>query len=253
MKQGLFFTLLEQPIINLLVLLIAIIPGNDIGLAIIALTVIIKLLLHPLMGKSLKNQKALQEIQPKLEEIKKKYADNKEAQAQAMMKLYKDEKINPLSSCLPLLIQLPILLAVFRVFQNGLNNESLQYLYTFIPNPQTINPIAFGFVNMAEPNVVLAVLAGAAQFFQAKMMNTKKAPKKAGEGAKDENMMAAMNKQMLYFMPALTIIIGVSLPAGLTLYWFVLTLLTIVQQYFLFRKKDDNNEQPPQIIEGEKA
>ncbi len=238
---NIFQTIFYQPILNLLVFLYNIIPGHDIGLAIIAMTIIIKLALLPLSKQSIKSQKALQDLQPKIDELKKKLANNKEAQAKAMMDLYKQEKVNPFSSCLPLLIQLPFLWAVFRVFRDGLNGASLALVYPFITRPETINHISFGLVDLSKPNVVLAVLAGLAQFWQAKMMTTKRAEIKNG-AAKDEDMMAIMNKQMLYIMPVLTVFIGITLPGGLSLYWFTLTMLTALQQLYIFKKKSKEQQ-----------
>jgi YidC/Oxa1 family membrane protein insertase len=231
----LFTTIFYQPILNLLVFIYNVVPGHDLGITIILLTVVIKILLLPLSKQSIKSQKALQELQPKIDEIKKTYAKNKEEMSKAMMQLYKDSKVNPFSSCLPLIIQLPFLFAVFRVFRTGLSNGSLNLVYSFIHRPETINSIAFGFLDLNKPNIVLAVLAGAAQFWQTKMMMTKK-PEVATEGSKDENMMAIMNKQMLYFMPIMTVFIGISLPGGLSLYWFITTALTILQQMYIFKK-----------------
>lgn len=233
-----FNAIFYQPILNLLVFLYNIVPGHDIGLAIIIMTAVIKLILLPLSKQSIKSQKALQGLQPKIDEIKKKYAGNKEEQGRAMMQLYKQEKVNPFSSCLPLLIQLPFLWAVFMVFRAGLSGESLDLVYSFIYRPEFINTISLGFIDLAKPNVILAVLAGLAQFWQAKMMTTKR-PEVRGNGAKDENMMAIMNKQMLYMMPALTVFIGLSFPGGLALYWLVTTLLTALQQLYLFKKKEN--------------
>ena len=230
-----FTVVFYQPILNLLVFLYNIVPGHDIGLAIIIMTVVIKLILLPLSKQSIKSQKALQEIQPKIDEIKKMYADKKEEQGRAMMELYKKEKVNPFSSCLPLLIQLPFLWAVFRVFRAGLSGQSLDLVYSFIYRPEVIDTISLGFINLAKPNVILAILAGLAQFWQAKMMTTKK-PEVKSEGSKDESMMAAMNKQMLYMMPALTVFIGLSFPGGLALYWLVTTVLTALQQLYVFKK-----------------
>jgi len=232
-----FQVIFYQPVLNLLVFLYNIIPGHDIGLAIVLLTVIIKLILLPLSKQSIKSQKALQTLQPRIDEIKKKYANSKEEQGRQMMQLYKQEKVNPLSSCLPLLIQLPFLWAVFRVFQDGLSNHSLNLVYSFIGRPELINSVSLGLVDLAKPNVVLAVLAGLAQFWQAKMMIVKR-PEVRGQGAKDENMMAIMNKQALYFMPVLTVVIGLSFPGGLTLYWFITTLLTALQQLYLFKREE---------------
>src|SRR3989339_162268 len=241
-----FEVLFYQPILNLLVFLYNIIPGHDIGVVIIVLTIILKLVLWPLSQQSLKSQKALQTLQPKIEELKKKYADKKDELGKAMMLLYKENKVNPLSSCLPLLIQMPFLFAVFRVFSNGLSNGSLDLVYPFITKPEMINTISFGFINLAERSIPFAILAGLAQFWQSKMLISKRPEIKTPE-AKDEDMASIMNKQMTYFMPIMTVFIGLSFPGGLSLYWLVTTLLTGLQQLYIFKKQSEKNK----IIEGE--
>ncbi|MCK4553468.1 membrane protein insertase YidC [Candidatus Parcubacteria bacterium] len=250
-----FQTFFYQPIFNLLIWLYNIVPGHDLGLAIIALTIIIKLVLLPLTKQQIKSQKALQDLQPKIDEIKKKYKDKKEAMGRAMMELYKKNKVNPFSSCLPLLVQLPFLFAVFRIFREGLNGESLSLVYSFISRPETLNTLSFGIVDLAEPrNIYLAVLAALATFWQARMMSTKK-PAVKSKGAKDENMMAIMNKQMLYFMPILTFFISYQFPAGLALYWLTTTILTVFQQMYIFKSKeavaDSGQDKSGKVIEGE--
>ncbi|HZJ41829.1 MAG TPA: YidC/Oxa1 family membrane protein insertase [Patescibacteria group bacterium] len=246
---NIFTTIFYQPVLNLLVFLYNITPFNDFGVAIILLTIIIKLIFWPLGSKAIKSQKALQDLQPKIDEIKKQYKDDKTESSKKIMELYKENKVNPFSSCLPLLIQLPFLWAVFRIFRTGVENN-LDLVYSFISRPETINTVSLGFVDLANPNVYLAVLAGAAQFWQAKMVSTKK-PAVKTPGAKDENMMAIMNKQMLYIMPAVTVFIGMSLPGGLTLYWLVITLVTAFQQLFVFKAKSDNKPNSNTPIEGE--
>lgn len=231
----LFNTILTQPLFNLLVFFYNVVPGNDLGLAIIALTVLIKLALYPLSQQSIKSQKAMQELQPKISQLKKQYKDDKEGMAKAMMELYKNEKVNPLSSCLPLLIQLPFLIAVFHVFNSGLNSESLSMLYPFVQNPGELNAISFGFLDLSKSNIFLALLTGAAQFWQTKMLSTTRPPKGVA-GSKDEDLTAIMNKQMLYFMPVITVVIGASLPSGLILYWLLTTILTVLQQQLIFGK-----------------
>ena len=234
-----FHTFLAEPMYNLLVFIYNILPVQDIGIAIILLTLLIKIVLWPLTGKSLEGQKLLQAIQPKLDELKKKYKDDKETLSKEMMSLYKAEKVNPASSCLPLLVQLPILMALYRVLFAGLNNADEYHLYGFVMNPGTINETFLGFIDLAHPAIWLAVLAGIAQYFQAKMLQARRPPKdlRGKEGAKDEDMMASMNKSMLYFMPAITVVIGATFPGGLALYWLVVTLLSILQQYLIFKKE----------------
>jgi YidC/Oxa1 family membrane protein insertase len=238
----LFNTLLYRPIFNFFVFLYNIIPGHDVGLVILVITVLLRVVLYPLTSSSIKSQRYLQELQPKMEAIKKQFADDKQKQTQAIMELYKNNKVNPFTSCLPMLIQLPILIALYTVLQDGLASANLtESLYSFVSNPGKINNISLYFFDMAKPNYVLAFLAGAAQYLQAKTLSRKNPPQNAGEGSKDEAMMSMMNKQMLYIFPIMTVIIGVNLPAGLSLYWFFSTVLTALQQHFIFKKSEKND------------
>lgn len=233
--KALFHTVIYQPLFNLLVWFYNVIPGSDAGVAIILLTIVIKIILWPFSASSIKSQRALTVLQPKIEELKAKFKDDKQGLAVATMALYKENKVNPFSSCLPLLIQLPVLLGLYWVLRAGLNGQDFNVLYPFVKNPGHFDPIAFGFLDLAQPNIMLALLAGASQYVQAKMLMRKKPPVNSA-GAQDERMMAMMNKQMLYFFPILTVVIGMQLPAGLTLYWFVTTVLTVVQQKLLFKR-----------------
>ncbi len=244
--KALFNVLIYQPIFNLFVWLYTVIP--DVGIVIFVVTLIIKLVLYPLTQKSIKAQKELSDLQPKLEDLKQKHKGDQQAIAQGTMKLYKEHKVNPFGSCLPLLVQLPIFLGLYWVFQDGLTSNNFDLLYPFIKSPGTINTLSLGFIDLAKPNVVLAVLAGLAQFWQAKMMIAKRPPKAAGAGGKDEDMAAMMNKQMLYFMPILTVFIGFSFPGGLALYWLFSTLLTVGQQYLIMKGQKTSS---PAILEGE--
>jgi YidC/Oxa1 family membrane protein insertase len=234
--NGIFQTLFYQPILNLLVFLYNIF--GDLGIAIIALTIVIKLILLPLSKKSIKYQKATQDLQPKLSELKEKYKGDQQQLSAAMMALYKENKINPFSSCLPLLIQFPFLIAIFRVFRDGFAQNHLDLLYSFVANPGTINTMSFGILELSARSIILAVLAGVAQFVQAKMLLTKKPEIKTNE-SRDEDMASIMNKQMTYIMPIITVVIGISFPAGLTFYWLLTTLFTIIQQKIILRDKSE--------------
>ncbi|HNW55461.1 MAG TPA: YidC/Oxa1 family membrane protein insertase [bacterium] len=235
--SSLFTVIFYQPILNLLVFLYNIIPGHDIGLVIIALTVLVKMILWPLSQKALHSQQSINKLQPKIKEIQEKYKDNKEEQGKALMDLYRQENINPASSCLPLLIQLPFLWAVFRVFRNGLTNGSLALVYPFITKPELLATVSFGIIDLAKPNIILAILTGVAQYFQAKTA-TKQAP--ANNGGQAGEIAAMMNKQMLYVMPVMTAVICWTLPSGLALYWCLSSVLTILQQLYWFNKNNSN-------------
>jgi len=243
---NLYHTILYEPLYNLLIFLYNTIPGHSIGLAIIGLTIFIKIILLPLSFYSLKSQKALQELQPKMQKLKKEHKGDKEGLAKATMELYKSNKVNPMSSCFPMLIQFPFLIAVYQVFRVGLVNGGTELLYPFVANPGTIDTMFLGLFNLAVPSFALAIITGGFQYIQTKMLMTKKSPKKT-EGAKDENMMAAMNKNMQYFMPIMTIFIGMSLPSGLILYWLITTILTIGQQKILFKQKKEVATEKPNL------
>ena len=230
-----FNTILYQPLFNALIFLYQFLPGKDFGVAVIVLTIIIRIILYPLMLKSIKSQKMLSELQPKIQEIQQKYKNDKEKQAKEMMGLYQKEKINPFGGCLPLLIQFPILIALYQVFWKGLQPGAMRHLYGFTPNPGTIDPTFFGFINLAEPSLWLAFLAGAIQFFQSKMLapKTLKTEKKTGQMAQFSN---TMQKQMLYFFPVFTVFILWKLPSAIGLYWIITSLFSIGQQYLIFKK-----------------
>lgn len=226
-----FYTIFYQPIYNLLIFLYNFVPGRDLGVAIILITLIIRLVLYPFSRSAIRSQKDLQSIQPEIEALKEKYKDDKEKMAPELMALYKEKKINPFASCLPTLIQLPFLIALYQVFLNGITKEnSSGALYSFVQNPGQLNIVAFGFIDLAQKNWVLAIMAGLAQYWQSKMLLGK---------SKNSGMTQIMNNQMLYFMPVFTIIIGGNLPAGLTFYWLFTTLFSILQQYMVlgFKKK----------------
>ncbi len=247
----LFNTILYEPLFNALIGLYHVLPGQDMGVAIIILTLTIKVILFWPSLSALKSQKKLQDTQPKIEALREKYKDDKEELGRQLMEMYKENKVNPFSSCLPLLIQLPILLALYRAFLQGLRlnaetgllaDEQIGHLYTWLSNiyaTTAINTTAFGFLDLsADHNWWLALLAGAAAFYQARTMQTKRAAIRS-EGAKDENAAAMVSKQMAYFLPIFTVVIGYQFPAGVTLYWLVSTLFSLGQNLYFFRVKEN--------------
>lgn len=242
MLATLFNEALYRPIFNALVFLYNIIPGHDFGIAIILLTILIRIILFPLSYKSIKSRQALSVLQPKIKEIQKKLK-TKEEQTQAMMKLYKEHKVNPFSGCLPLLIQFPILIALYRVLINVLKPASLTVLYSSVKNPNIINPIFVGILDLSKNSPILAILAGISQFFYSKITikHSPSMPRASNQKGKMD-MQKTMTRQMLYFMPILTVIIAWNFPAGLPLYWIVITLLGLAQEYYFLRKNHGSNQ-----------
>jgi len=219
---------LYQPLFNALVWLYHSLPGNDFGIAVIALTVLIRLALHPLMSQSLKSQKILNELQPKIAEIQKKFKNDQQKQAEELIRVYQEQKINPFSGFLPMLIQLPLLIALYQVFWKGLQPGAMDGLYSFVSNSGAINPSFLGLINLSQASMILAVVAGITQYFQAKAMSPQANKSADGQAGQMANM---MQKQMLYLMPVFTIIILMRLPAAIALYWIVTSLFSIGQQY----------------------
>lgn len=222
-----FNLILYQPLFNLLIFLYQKLPGNDFGIAIIFLTIFVRILLFPLTSRGVKSQKIFQDLQSKIEEIQKKYKGDREKQTIEIMKIYKEAKINPFSGILPLLIQLPILFAFYRVFTKGLNPEEMVNLYDFLPKPAAINPSLLGIINLSKPSLIFAIFAGLSQFWQTKMVSPKK--------EKINRFSNIFQKQTLYFFPILTIFILLKLPSALSLYWLISTILLIIQQYFVLK------------------
>jgi YidC/Oxa1 family membrane protein insertase len=241
--KSLFSTLIFQPLYNLLIVLYVIIP--DLGVAIIILTIIIRILLIPLSRKSIESQKKMQEIQPELKKIQEKYKHDKQLQGKKVMEFYKEKKINPAGGCLPMIIQLIFLITLYRVFMLGLNTPEVSDLvYSFIKNPGQLNPIAFGFLDLAKPSIFLAVITALAQYWQGKMMLARKEedkklmPAKKKEKKEDDapDFGAMMQQQMVYMGPILTLVIGMKFASGLILYWLVTTVFMAIQQWFIIQK-----------------
>jgi YidC/Oxa1 family membrane protein insertase len=244
------FILIYQPIYNALVGMYNVF--GDFGIAIIALTLIIKFALIPLSRKQIESQKEMQEIQPKIKELQKKYKDNKEELTKKTMALYKEHKINPAAGCLPLIIQMIIFIAIYRVIINLSENHILSVnadqLYPFIGQPENVNKFFLGFMNLAEPYAILAFITAAAQFYQLKMMQGKF--EKVSEKTKNENdsksnepdFASIMQKQMLFIVPIMTLFIGLKFPSGLTLYWLASTVFMIAQQWFVMHKEKESSD-----------
>lgn len=229
--------ILFRPLFNLLVGITNLLPFHNVGLAILLVTLIVRLLLLPFSlhqaKQAQRNQSKMGEVQKELKKIKEQYKNDKNKQAEATMALYRRAGINPASGCLPLLIQLPILIALYRAFFIGLGPETWQYLYSFVSQPANLNMVFFG-LPLDKPSILLAVLTGATQFIMMKYFSATPA---AAPGADDSQaqMMVSMQKNMAFIFPAMTAYIALRLPAALALYWVASTLFGIAQQIIVKR------------------
>lgn len=220
--------ILYQPLYNLFIFLIALMPNHNVGLGIIALTALIRIVLTPLKYKAIESQMHQRELQPELKAIREKHKDDRQAQSMAMMQLYKNKEMNPASGCLTQLITLPFLIVLFYVFRGGLDESQYNLLYSFVPRPEFLNTTFLWLKDITKPDpfLILPVLAGVVQFFYSKSL-MRSMP--ASDDPKD--MANIMSKQMIYMFPIMTVLIGRSLPAGLSLYWVVATLVDWYQQH----------------------
>ncbi len=225
----LYTELIYRPLLNSLVAIYALIPPHDLGLAIIILTIAVRLLLLPMMLKTYRSQRALAELQPQLREIQERYRQNREEQGRRMMELYKRAGVNPLSGCLPMLVQLPILIGLYQLFFAGIKLVDPSLLYPFVPPLSGFHPVAFGLFDLSAPSMVLAVAAGLTQFFQGRY-----AAPTLPSGPEPE-FSRAMRWQTTYFFPFLIAGISWTLPAALAFYWTILNAVAIVEQLVIRR------------------
>ncbi|MGL5830912.1 MAG: YidC/Oxa1 family membrane protein insertase [Candidatus Altimarinota bacterium] len=233
---------LYQPIYNALVFFASITPGHNFGLAIILLTILIRTILLIPNQKALKAQKKLQQIQPKILELKEKHGGDQARIAQETMALYKEHKANPLGSCLPILIQLPILLALFSVIQNGLDTNNTYLLYGALQNfdLRLIQTNFLGIWDLTKIDfIILPIIVGGLQYLQLRLASNNS--KKSASAMPAEMQMA--NKTMVIIMPIMIALFTASAPAGLGLYWAVSTMYGIAQQFVINKQVEQEGTQ----------
>ena len=228
-----FNTLLYRPLFNALIFLYQVLPGHDFGIAVIVLTSLIRIGLSPLMLRSLKSQKVMVEVQKEIKAIQQKHKENFEKQKEEISAVYKKRQINPFDGFIFLLIQLPILIALYRVFWMGMRPEELGLLYSFVSKPETIQFQFLNIINLSEPSLALSVVAGLMQFIQSKTIS--RANKTETPKGNEKKMTDIMSNQMLYLFPVLTVLILLRLPAAVGLYWIVTTVFSIIQQNLIFK------------------
>lgn len=248
-----FNVVFYEPLYNALVLLIDILPTADVGIAVVVLTLLVKVLILPLSIKATRTQMKLKILEPKIKEIQTKYKDKREEQAIKMMDVYKEAKVNPFSSIFLLLLQLPIVIALYLVFaRGGLPEINAEILYSFIPSPENVNMNFLGLIDVAGKSLVLAIIAGVAQFAQSHFLLS--AQKKVKEEKKEESaeekkepsfrdeLAKSMNLQMRYVFPLIIGFISYTISGAVALYFIVSSLVTIAQEVFVKRRLRAENE-----------
>lgn len=229
--SAIFHAILVNPLLNLLFFFYNTIALHDLGLAIIYLTVLVRLVLYPVFHKSARHQRIMQELQPKIKKIQDQHKNDRTKQAETMMALYKDHNISPFSGFFLILIQLPVLIALYQILRN-IGPDILSNLYSFIPAPASINATFLGLINLAERSILIVGLAALAQYFQGKLSFPKLEKGRVLSGAEK------IGRRMVYLGPVLTLVIFLNFPAAVTLYWLVSSLFSIGQQVLINKQLD---------------
>ncbi len=220
-----------DPVYNTLVFFIDVLPGGDVGLAIVCAVVAIKLVILPLSIKVTKMQVAMRELEPKMKELKERITDRQE-QARAMMDLYKEANVNPFSSIFLLFIQFPIIIALYLAVVSGggvaLPAINTALLYSFIPDPAVVSMFMLGVFDIAQKSLPLAILAGVTQFIHVHLSMPAPAAKKEGEAPSFKDEFArSMHVQMRYVMPVIIVFVAYAFSAAIALYFTVSNIMAI--------------------------
>ncbi len=248
MLKTLWNAILYKPLYNLLVLLIILFAGNA-GLAVVALTLLVKIILLPFTAKMIKSQVAMKAIEPKLQKIREEHATDKAMQSKKTFELYKEHKVNPFTGCLLLLIQFPIIIALYRVVLGGFTPQQ-EFLYGTVHFPENVSTMFLGFDITHNHLIGLALVVAALQFVQAwlAMRHTNKTTNKTVDNngvvvvntTQKKNMQAemqeSMQNSMKYLLPVMVGFFVYTLPAAIGIYWAVNIIVTIMQEYYVRRK-----------------
>ncbi len=234
--SAIFHTFFYQPLYNCFIFLIDVFPWLDAGAVVVLFTIIVKLALFPLSRKATLAQLELKKIEPELTKIKEKYKEDKQEQAKQTMALYKTKKINPFGSLLPILIQLPIIFALYFIFlKSGLPEVSKDLLYSFVSVPESISMNFVGLINIAGKSIALALCAGASSFIQMRLSFAQQ-PKPTNERSFQNDFARSMSIQMRYVLPVIVFFVSYKISAVVALYWFTSNLFTIAQDAFIRKK-----------------
>ncbi len=232
-------TIITKPFYNAFIFLMHLLPFADAGVIIVIFTIIIKFILFPLSIKASRAQLQMKSIEKDLADIKEKYKDNKEEQSKQTIEYYREKGINPFASFFILLVQLPIIIGLYRVFlKSGLPVIDTALLYSFVPAVASVNMMFFGLIDIAQKSLVLAILAGLTTYIQldqASKTQAAAAPSQSGKSMQAD-IAQTMTKQMKYFFPIIVIFISYSISAAVALYWITSNVFAIVQEIYIKKK-----------------
>ncbi len=235
MFSNLYHTFVFNPLYNGLIFLMDVFPWMDAGIAVIVFTIIIRLILFPLSKKAIVTQVRMKELEPELQKIKTTYKDDRQAQALKTMALYKEKKVSPFSSILVLLIQLPIIFALYSIFINsGLPKINEALLYPFVSSP-IVDMNFLGLLDIGEKSILMAIIAAIAQYLQLHYSLASMGAKNpiARSNSKEPNpmdMAQSMTRNMKYVFPVVVFLISYNISSVVALYWTISSLFTLAQE-----------------------
>lgn len=233
--SAIYHAFFYDPLYNALVVLFKVLPWADAGLVVVILTILVRLVLFPLSRKAVHTQVKMAEIGPAVEEIKKKYKDKPEEQARRTLALYKEKGVNPFSGILVILIQLPVIIALYQIFLHaGFPSVDATVLYPFITAPEVVNTTFLGMIDITLRSAPLAFLAAITTYIQFAV--AAKGQKKPEGNSFSDNLARSMQTQMKYIFPILVFFISYRISGVIALYWFTSNLFTIGQE-LVVRKK----------------
>lgn len=234
--RSLWENFLYEPLYNTLIALTHVVPWGDVGIAVVILTILVKLLLYPLSHKSVRTQVEMKRLEPELEALKRKHGDDREALAKKTMELYRERKVNPFSGCLLILIQFPVIIALYFVFLKGIGADE-GALYSFVALPDPLNTNFLGLVDLHAKSAVLAVLAVLAQFWQSSLMAQAAKPRDPNKPPSfQEEFARSMNLQMKYVIPIIIGFVSYATSAAVALYFVTSSVFGAIERIVVERR-----------------
>ncbi len=228
-------TLFYRPLYNALVFLVDVLPNHSLFIAVIILTIMVRLIISPLSYKSIKTQLQTKALQPKLKKLKEEFPDKQE-QAKETLKLYREYGVNPFSSFLLILVQFPIIIALYWVFRDGGVDINPETLYSFVSIPELVNVNTFG-IDLAQKSYLLAFLTGFTQYIYLSISSAfRKDNSDTSEKSEQEKMMAMVGSSMKFTMPVMITIFAYIIGGAVALYWVTSNIFMIVQELFIQKK-----------------
>lgn len=265
MLSSFYHLALVKPLWNALIFLTDVLPFHDVGLSIVALTLAVRFIIFPFTHRSVKTQVKMKELEPEIQKIKDKHK-NKPEQTKKIMELYRQHGVSPFSGCLVLLIQLPILLALYKLFWGGVQFDSAE-LYSFVKMPEIVQLKFLGLIDINQRNIFLALLTGFTQFFQMRLSfppsGKKNGPDKIKPAVSSfkNDLSRSMSFQSKYILPGIIFLVALRSPAAVAVYWTTMNLFGIVHESLvrgkakkLFYERDNGqkNNQPERINRSDK-